>query len=69
MTRLKDLGEELTERAVRFAEAVDGTTTTSLTTGSLILGTPTLRINSETQAADPPRALSYVPKPSLKMQW
>jgi hypothetical protein len=27
MTRLKeDLGEELTERAVRFAEAVDGTT-------------------------------------------
>jgi hypothetical protein len=58
MTRLKeDLGEELTARAVRFAEAVDGTTTTSLTTGSPILGTPTLRINSETQAADPPRAL------------
>jgi hypothetical protein len=56
MTRLKeDLGEELTERAVRFAEAVDGTTTTSLTTGSPILGTPTLRINSEAQAADPAR--------------
>jgi hypothetical protein len=44
-----------TERAVRFAEAVDGTTTTSLTTGSPILGTPTLRINSEAQAADPAR--------------
>ena len=57
MTRLKeDLGEELTARAVRFAEA-NGTTTTSLTTGSPILGTPTLRINSETQAADPPRAV------------
>jgi hypothetical protein len=56
MTRLKeDLGEELTARAVRFAEAVDGTTTTSLTTGSPILGTPTLRINSETQAADSAR--------------
>jgi hypothetical protein len=56
MTRLKeDLGEELTERAVRFADAVDGTTKTSLTTGSPIFGTPTLRINSEPQAADPAR--------------
>jgi hypothetical protein len=56
MTRLKeDLGEELTERAVRFADADDGTTETSLTTGSPIFGTPTLRINREAQAADPAR--------------